>query len=1210
VALSPADFYAYSRATGVPVPESDEERARMAGDVVNFRRNQLRAPEQPEEEGFNLTNAVGIGAVALAGALGARSGLRYLADRADNPPRSATAPIRVQNLNDVFSLGRQRSVPEAQAARAEAAPLVRKESPAAPEPSKTVDPWGMKPVSNENFAKSFLVDKGFVTKPTDPWAEKIPDAERERPEVGSNWAQIAVQNQTNEQLARIRAKADERNPASASYVQRLADRQQRKAVANQQLAESIQTAMNSGKQQEQFDLNTNPHAVGDEAFQSTKQMEQTVRPAPVTEEWREKLFDRQGMVRPDILATHLGDENVIPSDIAARLSKSAVTPTRGGLVFKDGGQQTGLVDSVKFEDIGAVLAATKHIRENLLAFDNQNTIKRYLIGDVIEDLESTEFVPKETKLVSGDIQNAASRGLGWSTQSPAKTQVLTIKDKEGKRTGTLTTRPPARFDRSDMEPLFYDKETDSLMSKDELGATIAKRDPSLAEAGTGIGAEIEKAVAFVPRAQLAPFVTSPGSSASGTQKFKDQGVGYAVGGVKELSDLEVGAVQHLPVLTTEEHIEKKNVGRSSFGRPWARVSPIALATDPRFIDRLSQEKGVFFNENPMTGLPWTSERQAADFVNKFHSQVNERFIDSAFNQLPLNETSPLPFAIEASRPVRTIRKMDAEGRPVLDDTGKYVMMEEEPNLKAFVPGQKDRVRTNIIADPFTKIDSTTGATVSSHLQDALLQKGVLQEMQTEDGAKYVRQTRYARPMGMGEEEDVYTVLGLGDVGLRQATLEKGKPNHYQYLQAVNNEYEALTGYRLGDLDNALAIGKAQVGVSRLGGPGKNPFLKKALIIANTLTQASENTTRVKVLNPDQKMDSNIDRIGMMARTNERPSETELANLRAREGRTLSALEQSPELMADVYPELQRQQDAKAALNKLRGNVTRYANEWADTGNVSASEANAMYQGTKSLSEFEEAQNAANPATARGEAEFIPAYEDIGVQYPGTELTRQEIYNIQNPGGKFRQDLESRSLEKARERGRLLRAAEQTPGGRVKQGALNLPVGSRSGMVLRAQSPDVPESAEGQFPQWMQSLAEEPTSSSQVRSIPAGLGDLSESEVIRRYGASSGQLKSVTDTLMAQAAYKKGQQPGPTVNRAGDLGAPQTQRYMSTQMIPTSLREARSQVVGYTPDPMDAVEAYMASKAPSEMKQRVMANVQQSRNERLASRINQLRLPIF
>ena len=1202
MAISPADFYAYSRATGTPVPDSDEERAQMAGDVINFRRNQLRAPAREEDEGFNLTSALGIGAAALglgAGALGLRSVLSKKAPAA----RSATAPISTEDLNTYKQKNTEALYSEEQIKRyRESIGKTPQPSPspqaATPEPSKTVDPWETAPSTNKNFAKDFIVDKGFVTETPKLLPREEVNAESMQTEPPSRWAEKAI----NDQLARTLAKIDERNPQSPSYVRRLADRQQRKSVANQQLAESIQTAMNSGKQQEQFDLNTNPHAAGDEAFQSAKQMEQTVRPAPVTQEWREKLFDQQGMVRPEILATHLGDENVIPSDIAVRLSKSALTPSRGGLVPKNSAQQRGVVGEIGFEDIGAVLAATKHIRENLLAFDNQNTIKNYLIGNTQAD--------------AGDIQSAASKGLGWSTQSPKKTQVLTITtDKEGKRTGALTSQAPARYDRSDLEPIFYDEATGTLVSKDEIGATIAKKDPSLAEAGTGIGAEIQQAVGFVPRSQLAPFVTTPGSSASGEQKFKGQGVGYAVGGVKELSDSEVGAVQHLPVLSTEEHIEKKYVGRGTYGRPWARVSPIALATDSRFIDRLDQEKGVFFNENPLTGLPWTSERQAADFVNKLHSQVNERFIDSAFNQLPLNETSPLPFAIQASRPVRMIRKMDAEGRPLMDDSGKYLMMEEEPNLKAFVPGQKDRVRTNIIADPFTKIDSTTGATVASHLQDALLQKGVLQEMQTEDGAKYIRQTRYARPMGMNEEEDVYTVLGLGDVGLRQATLEKGKANHYEYLQAVNNEYEALTGYRLGDLDNALAIGKAQVGVSRLGGPGKNPFLKKALIIANTLTQASENTTRVKVLNPDQKMDNSLERIGMGTSQHMRPESPELAaelntvhlvknsstgqvqqmtlremqslnnpgtatgvrplgeeiaNLRARPQRTLSALEQSPELMADVYPELQRQQDAKATLNKLRGNVTRHQNEWADTGNVSASEANAMYQGTKGLSEFEEAQNAANPATARGEAEFVPAYEEIGVQYPGVELSRQEIYNIQNPGGKFRQDLESRSLEKARERGRLLGAAEQTPGGRSKQGALNLPVGV----------------------------------------IPAGLGDLSESEVIRRYGASSGQLKSVADTLMAQAAYKKGQQPGPTVNRAGDLGAPQTQRYMSTQMIPTSLREARSQVVGYTPDPMDAVEAYMSSKAPSEMKQRVMANVQQSRNERLASRINQLRLPIF
>lgn len=45
MALAPADFYAYSRATGIPVPEDPEERAAMAPEVAAFRRNQLKAPE-------------------------------------------------------------------------------------------------------------------------------------------------------------------------------------------------------------------------------------------------------------------------------------------------------------------------------------------------------------------------------------------------------------------------------------------------------------------------------------------------------------------------------------------------------------------------------------------------------------------------------------------------------------------------------------------------------------------------------------------------------------------------------------------------------------------------------------------------------------------------------------------------------------------------------------------------------------------------------------------------------------------------------------------------------------------------------------------------------------------------------------------------------------------------------------------------------------
>lgn len=66
MALAPADFYAYSRATGVPVPEDPEERAQMAPEVLEFRRNQLRGPQEES----NLPGVIGASLAGL-GALGA-----------------------------------------------------------------------------------------------------------------------------------------------------------------------------------------------------------------------------------------------------------------------------------------------------------------------------------------------------------------------------------------------------------------------------------------------------------------------------------------------------------------------------------------------------------------------------------------------------------------------------------------------------------------------------------------------------------------------------------------------------------------------------------------------------------------------------------------------------------------------------------------------------------------------------------------------------------------------------------------------------------------------------------------------------------------------------------------------------------------------------------------------------------------------------------
>lgn len=77
MALAPADFYAYSRATGQPYPESPEERAQQAPQVLEFRRNQLKAPETNNSNPVALGFGIALGLAGLGGAgLAARRMLR------------------------------------------------------------------------------------------------------------------------------------------------------------------------------------------------------------------------------------------------------------------------------------------------------------------------------------------------------------------------------------------------------------------------------------------------------------------------------------------------------------------------------------------------------------------------------------------------------------------------------------------------------------------------------------------------------------------------------------------------------------------------------------------------------------------------------------------------------------------------------------------------------------------------------------------------------------------------------------------------------------------------------------------------------------------------------------------------------------------------------------------------------------------------------
>lgn len=116
MALSPADFAAYSRATGTPYPEDPEERAELAPEVLEFRRNQLRAPQEES----NLPGILGAVAAGL-GILGAGTyGGMKLAGRRKPQAERTSLGVNQADLSTVSNTPPPRAIPS---------------------PSRVADPW-------------------------------------------------------------------------------------------------------------------------------------------------------------------------------------------------------------------------------------------------------------------------------------------------------------------------------------------------------------------------------------------------------------------------------------------------------------------------------------------------------------------------------------------------------------------------------------------------------------------------------------------------------------------------------------------------------------------------------------------------------------------------------------------------------------------------------------------------------------------------------------------------------------------------------------------------------------------------------------------------------------------------------------------------------------------------------------------------------------
>jgi hypothetical protein len=988
MAISPADFYAYSRATGTQLPDDPEERAKLAPEVVAFRRGQLRNAAPKENEGFDFGSALAVGAT-LVGAglatLAARRGLRAKPSVAapkvetilpETVARAQTA-AQTQDFGAVGSLVRDLPTPQEPAVLRQ--PLTGQTSPLPRrQPGSFAELTGIeqeiiaevkagellneileeqREIDKENKfqtrvvqgiegkekagAKNFLAQsrrekeaEGFSprsyvesTGAVAP-SEDLTTIQINNTPVVANQQINAVESGedqfTGRQLREMQRDTDttrtgktspvslpivfEREaspltdaagsvlPVGDSMVAKLNRNKTRRQLALNQARATLGLAETDAPLPEGFSMVPEGEvsaAAGELAAQKlreAKQRKQKQSPSPITQEWKEILFDESGLLNKEILAKNLGDEKVFPGQLANMLIEGMSSSSTVRAL------STGNFNDIEIDpDIHRV--ATQHVKENLLKFDDADSIKRYLISGGI----------------AGEYQPPSTKGFGYTGTESMPTQLVSISKKGGEELVLVSgPRTSSRRTRSDLEPLFFDPDTKTLIRKSDIGATQS----SEAVAGTGIGAEIGQAVAFVPREDVAGFVNLPGVNASGPENVnKSQGVGYAIGGLKELGSIGSGQIsskdwkairqrrKELGLKPTETNaeiegmlerargrddvdlsvqprplfrdpydaLEKGNVKLSRNNTPYLVVDALMLKANPGLETYLSADPNYsnFLFANPATGQNFTSVYEATNTYNRLANNVNAKLITGAESRiaaLEKGENLEVQVTVRGNKLVKTALNPNFVVDQVVRRNSRGETIVSNVTLS-------QAIRNQLL---FPIVRDSKGMPMRGQ---PLLQEHTLIDEQGQEGAKYFKQTRYLVP-----ENKTYVdketgeiraqILGFGDTELAVAptTLNPSDTrltakNNYLFLQGVNNALEEITGQRIKVIDDAIYLGREK-GFEFMGGPSKNPVLREALTVANTLTQTSEKS-RIRMQEPEKDFGLG-ERYGLGARQSERP----------------------------------------------------------------------------------------------------------------------------------------------------------------------------------------------------------------------------------------------------------------------------------------------------------------------------------------------------
>ena len=168
MAISQADFYAFSQATGAPVPEDPEARARIAPQVMEWRRNQLKQSQNQDEGPNALQTAGGLLAAAGVGTLAFLGGRRLASAVA---ARRTVNPVNVTVQEEVVRraaqpIPRLRGVTQATGAETARPPIPRPPAPVSPVVVRDITPPSAPPRGQRG--------PGI----TDPWSGPAPTSYR------------------------------------------------------------------------------------------------------------------------------------------------------------------------------------------------------------------------------------------------------------------------------------------------------------------------------------------------------------------------------------------------------------------------------------------------------------------------------------------------------------------------------------------------------------------------------------------------------------------------------------------------------------------------------------------------------------------------------------------------------------------------------------------------------------------------------------------------------------------------------------------------------------------------------------------------------------------------------------------------------------------------------------------------------------------------